>query len=208
MIRRLTPRSSALFTFGLLATVAAGCSSSESDSPVGTVAAATVAPVEADGATTSIVAVPAAATTVAAAAPATAAPAAPPPGDICAVLPDAATIDAALGETGGAPIDTGDATIEECQVNGETSSASFERTDAATGLALIDAYREQGTLVDFEDPDLPDAVAGANLVQTIIGDHSYAVQLITIDSITSPDTPEALAASAALLQAWLDVLGV
>lgn len=168
-------------------------------------AAADPAPVASVGADPSPATADAPAT---AAAPATDGAAGSSGGGICATLPPLESIAAALGETPGDPLDLGDALIESCQVAGETGSVDFERTDAATGQDLIDLYEEQGVLVEFSDPALPGAVAGANVVQVVVGDAYYAVQVVTLASVVAPDTPEALAASAGLLREWLAVLGV
>lgn len=191
-----------LAPLAVLVVSAASCSSDAAPSADAT-AGTTVAPADAAPADDA-----AAATAAPSSGPAATVAPAPAAGSaICGTIPPLDAIAAALGEAPGAPAERGDDLIASCEVSSETGSVDFTRTDAATGQALIDGYRESGVLVEgYTDPAIPGASAGANIVQVIVGDTYYAVQVVTMASAVEPDTAAALAPSAALLAAWLELL--
>lgn len=125
------------------------------------------------------------------------------PGPICDSVSSLEVISGIVGE----PLTAieGKLIIEQrCDASGASAGAAvFERSDIASGAALLDEAASQGLVVDKTWPELPGAVAWANGVTIEHDGLWYSAVAFTLDTIGQADAPAAYDASAALLIAWI-----
>jgi hypothetical protein len=133
------------------------------------------------------------------------------PFDICPTVPPLEVINTVLDEpaTKIADLERGPGS-ELCEASGGTvDTVQFGRMTNADRAQLDQMASELGYPVsDLNDPTLPGAYTYAGLVGVIIDGTEWSVQVITFDTITDPTSPAAVERSAALLRAWLPLLGM
>lgn len=135
------------------------------------------------------------------------------PGPICDSVPSLEVISGIVGESITAIEDNSQPSVviegnlivqQRCDASGASAGAAvFERSDIASGAALLDEAAAQGLVVDRTWPELPGAVAWANGVTIEHDGLLYSAVAFTPDTIGQADAPAAYDASAALLIAWI-----
>lgn len=135
------------------------------------------------------------------------------PGPICDSVPSLEVISGIVGEPLTAIEDNSQPSVmiegkliieQRCDASGASAGAAvFERSDIASGPALLDEAASQGLVVDKTWPELPGAVAWANGVTIELDGLWYSAVAFTLDTIGQADAPAAYDASAALLIAWI-----
>jgi hypothetical protein len=132
-------------------------------------------------------------------------------GDICAAVPALDVINAQLDEpvTGVRRLERGPG-IDLCEAAGDgVANAQFTRVADSSREQVTATATELGyTPTDLADPALPGAITYAGAVSVFVDGTEYTVQTITMDTVSDPASPLAAQRSAALLVAWLQVLGV
>ena len=134
------------------------------------------------------------------------------PFEVCPTIPSLDVINTVLDEpaTRAVELERGPATAI-CEAGSDTGIANVQFTRALfADRALTEQIAtELGTPVaDLNDPELPGGFTYSAVALIIIDDIEYSVQVITLDTITNPDSPEATQRSVTLLKAWLANLGV
>ena len=139
-------------------------------------------------------------------------PAAPSSGfDICATVPSLDVINTQVDEpvTTVWELDRGPGE-EVCEAYGEgLATVQFSVLDPSDRDTVVQIATDLGSPpVDLNDPALPGAIGYAGSATVFVGERSYTVQVITMDTIGDPNSPVALQRSATLLAAWLQNMGV
>ena len=134
------------------------------------------------------------------------------PFEVCPTIPSLEVINTVLDEpaTRAVELERGPATAI-CEAGSETGIANVQFTRALfADRALTEQIATElgATVTDLNDPELPGGFTYSAVALIIIDDIEYSVQVITMDTITNPDSPEATQRSATLLKAWLTNLGV
>jgi hypothetical protein len=189
------------------------CGSDEGSAPTTAAPAGTTATSTGAAAQTSATADPAA-TDAPPTVPATVGEAAPgvESFDICATVPALDVISAVLTEPATEVTDLERGPGEEkCEATtaGGVDTVQFGRLVPADRAQIEETAAQLGYPVsDLDDPTLPGAYTYAGVVAVIVDGTEWSVQVITFDTITDPTSPVAVERSAALLRAWLPLLGV
>lgn len=131
--------------------------------------------------------------------------------DICATVPALDVISTVLTEPATSVADLGRGPGEEkCEAttDGGIDNVQFGRLAPADRAQIDELAAQLGYPVsDLNDPTLPGAYTYAGVVAVIVDGTEWSVQVITFDTITDPTSPAAIERSAALLRAWLPLLG-
>jgi hypothetical protein len=132
--------------------------------------------------------------------------------EVCPTIPSLDVINTVLDEpaTRAVELERGPATaICEAGSDGGIANVQFTRALFADRELTEQIAAELGaTVTDLNDPELPGAFTYSAVALMIIDEVEYSVQVITFDTITNPDSPEATQRSATLLKAWLTNLGI
>jgi len=136
---------------------------------------------------------------------------APTVGDICATIPSLDVINAQLDEPAVRTqrLDRGPGT-ELCEAASDgVANVQFSIvTDSSRELTEQIAGQLGYAVTELSEPALPGAITYSGVVSVFVGTTEYSVQAITLDTIAAPEAPAAISRSAALLAAWLPLLGV
>ena len=132
-------------------------------------------------------------------------------GDICATIPPLEVINAQLDEPAVRveELERGPGTqICEAASDG-VANVQFSLVDDSSREAVEQVAGQLGyDVTDVNDPALPGAITYSGAVSVFVGTTEYTVEAITFDTISDPAAPAAVQRSAALLAAWLQLLGV
>ena len=132
--------------------------------------------------------------------------------EVCPTIPSLEVINTVLDEpaTRAVELERGPATAI-CEAGSDTGIANVQFTRALfADRALTEQIAAElgAPVTDLNDPDLPGGFTYSAVALIIIDDIEYSVQVITMDTITNPNSPEATQRSVTLLKAWLANLGL